>query len=568
MLDELNAQQRRAAEAPDGAMMIVAGPGTGKTKTLVARIGHLVGSGRARAEEILALSFTHKAAAEMRARLERVPGTAGVRVGTFHSVALELLGEDGREFVSEAERLEVLRGCKRPAGFAGLSVREVGLRLSRYKNAMESDAALGELAAVYDAVLAERGKRDFDGVLVELAARLAAGLAMPWTQVLVDEFQDTSVVQYAIMRRLGERGNVLVIGDSRQAIYGFRGAGAGMFERFEEDYPGALRVALRANYRSGKAIVDLANEVFADDALVVQVEAAGRVRCVETLSDWGEADWVVGEIERLLGGTDLGRVDSGAQERAYRFGDIAVIYRTHRAARAVARKLAGLGLPYQVAGEDSPYGAPVVARVVACLRVLGGEEAGDGGGLTPAELDELAAGVAGERRPSVLVGLVAERLGAMDEDERAAVAQLAGTLVRFDGRPEGLGEAVAYLRDLEAAEFYDPAAEAISLLTIHAAKGLEFPVVFVIGVNEGVLPHLRADGAHDIDEERRLFYVATTRAKERLELVYARERGGQKVAPSRFLDGLSVARVVDPAIAGQLRKRTQIRAKRAQGTLF
>jgi superfamily I DNA/RNA helicase len=590
-LAELNEAQRRAATAETEAVMIVAGPGTGKTKTLVARVAWLLESGRARPEEVLAITFTVKAAAQLRERLAALAGPAaeGARVGTFHAVALGCLDEDGREFVSDAERLAVIRGLERPAGLRGLSARELALRISRYKNVgagdgeggedggapTHEDAAVARLARTYSAALEERGRRDFDDVLIEMNAWLATGPELPWRYVLVDEFQDTSEVQYEIARRLAARGNLFVIGDPRQSIYGFRGAGAGMFDRLARDYPGHAQVTLEANYRSGAEIVRYANGVFAgqDELAPQRRDGPGRVRVVETLNEYREADWVVEQIEAAVGGTDFARVDSGGEDGGYRFGDVAVVYRTHRAALAVARRLAASGLPYQVAGGDGPYGQPGLRQVVAAMRVLGGEAAeavAAETGVTAVELGALAAPLRGveEARPSELAGRLAARLGLEAADDRLAMAQLAGVLVRFDGRPDGLTAAAAYMRDLEVAEFFDPAADAITLLTIHAAKGLEFPVVFVVGAHDGGLPHLRADGANDLDEERRLFYVAVTRAKERLEISYSRERAGQKVAASRFLDGLTVRPVVDPGLADQARKRSQARARRAQGSLF
>lgn len=569
-LEGLNEAQRRAVEAPDGPVMIVAGPGTGKTKTLVARIAWLLETGRAAPEEILALTFTNKAAAEMRERLQGVLGAnAGVRVGTFHAVGLEALGADARTFVTEAERLWIIRELPRPAGLEGLAARELALRISRYKNggAGQDDEAVRRLAKSYDAALAERSLRDFDDVLTAWRDGLVNdGAKAAWRYVLIDEFQDTSPVQYEIARLL--EAHLFVIGDPWQSIYGFRGAGVGMFDQFAADFPAHVAVKLEVNYRSQAAIVRLANEIRGGDPLVGFWTQPGRARIIETLSAASEAELVLGEIERLLGGTDLGRVDGALEDGQYRFSDIAVIYRTHRAARAMVRRLAASGLPYQVVGGDGPYGQAPVRKVIEVLRAVGGDAATEPAGLSNLEVEQLVVAAPADVAPSELVGWVAAALGIDDEDNRLALLGLVAALVRFDAEPDGRARAARYLAQLEDHEFYDPAAEAITLLTIHAAKGLEFPVVFVIGAHEGGLPHLRADGQNDLDEERRLFYVAVTRARERLEVVHARERDGQKVAASRFLDGLSAERLVDPMMARLSRKRATNRAKRAQGTLF
>jgi superfamily I DNA/RNA helicase len=565
-LEGLNAEQRRAVEAPDGPVMIVAGPGTGKTKTLTARIVWLLEQG-VPAGEILALTFTRKAAAEMRQRVEVLVRDGELpEITTFHALALNIAGVDERAFASNVERHEIVRGLKLPAEWRGVGRRELGLRLSNYKNRLEpASGAMADLVAQYDAALRERGRRDFDDLLRAAFEQLQPSDEVARRKyVLIDEFQDTNEVQYELAKRLEGEGGLFVIGDPRQSIYGFRGASGYVFEQFSQDFSGALVVNLRINYRSAPELVAAGNAVFGAGAdLVAGVTAGGRARAMETLNEYSEAAWIVAEIESAVGGTDLLKA-SGIEPVAAGFRDFAVVYRTHRSAQALVRRLDDSGIPFQVAGEGSPYERPPVADVVAVLRRLAGGGAAET--LEDEWLHHELEPLVGNISVADLAEQAAGHLGVMRDDEsRRELERLMSVSVRFG---TDLRKAVRYYDELAESEYYDPAAEAVTLTTIHAAKGLEFEHVFVLGAEEGLLPFVRPGLASDVDEEQRLFYVSVTRAKRRLDILHVRDRGNEQRRPSRFLDGLPLERMVDPDMAALIRKRRIGRAKRAQGTLF
>jgi len=369
-----------------------------------------------------------------------------------------------------------------------------------------------------------------------------------------------------------------VIGDPRQSIYGFRGASGGVFERLATDFPEARQVTLTLNYRSAPELVAVGNAVFGEEARLEAVRTdPGQARVMEVLNEYQEAAWVVDQIEAGVGGTGM-LAASGDEPEAASFRDYAVVYRTHRAAATLTRRLAESGLPYQVAGEGSPYERPEIRDVVTALEQLVGAEAAASTGVSGSEFlaadDPGGAWLWDDVRPLVgqasvaeLVRVIAERIGGFDEPaKRQELAQLAAVMVRFGSDARA---AVRYLAELRESDYYDPVAEAVTLTTIHAAKGLEFEHVFVLGAEEGLLPHARPGaGPADVDEEQRLFYVAVTRAKRRLDVLHARERGGRAARVSRFVRGLPAERLVDPDLAKQERKRTLARVKRAQGTLF
>lgn len=581
-LSELNPEQRQAAEAGNGPVMIVAGPGTGKTKTLVCRLVYLIISGQAKASEILALTFTNKAAKEMQARTKQLlkEPAAQPRIATFHALSYELMSSHHQQpltFIPEGERLAIIGELRKTAALKQFTTRELAMRISRVKATPDQpeDAAVVNLAASYTKVLRQKGVYDFDDLLLQAHdllkrdAEMRGQLQTRYRYVLVDEFQDTNEVQYSLLCLINNTGNILVIGDPRQSIYGFRGARARIFSRFAADFPTCQTITLTQNYRSAPAVVALGNAIFPDaPPLRAQQLGDGVVQAVQVLNEYTEAAWVINQIEQAMGGTDLLRSHAlvGHESAPYRFADFAILYRTHRIARHLQRAFGDSGLPYQVAGEASPYEQSTVQRIIEVLRRHTFSHAPLPSGFSDAQFAALAARLSG-KRVSELAAQIASELGLMQEkpELKRDLQQFIGMLVRFDD--QDTKAFLAYHDVIAEQYFYDPAADAISLLTIHAAKGLEFKRVFLLGAEEGVLPHEQADS----DEERRLFYVAATRAKQRLDILYTKNRGAQPRLPSRFvreLPATTLPRVVDSAMDAQLKRAEARRQKRRQATLF
>lgn len=568
VVEHLNDQQRSAATAADGPVVIAAGPGTGKTKTLVARIAHLVESG-VKPGQILAVTFTKKAASEMANRV--VLGVAEKpHITTFHALCNELLQQE-TPFVTDAVRLQIVKSLSRPKSLKDISARELGLVISRAKNMVAiDDPDTAKVVKTYNDALAEANVRDFDDLLLEayqyLQTDKTARQAMQdrYRHILVDEFQDTNRLQYEIIKLMLGHENIFVIGDANQSIYGFRGADKTIFDAFIADFPNCTKVTLTTNYRSVPQVVHLSNAIFPDDPnLEPHSQDAGLVRAVQVLNEYSEAEWVLGEIQRAIGGGDLLKAvsdDSRATHR--RLSDFAVLYRSRPAASTFQKLLSESGLPFQVVGDGSPYDQPQIQAILALMR-----------GATNGQPVQLEGYGSSEQRlleqelakvESALPGAMAEKImRIMDIKTSPAMQQFAGALVRFKDVPSAL----AYFEDIGEHGFYDASADAITLLTIHASKGLEFPYVFIIGAEEGILPSGRAE----LDEERRLFYVAATRARERLEITHAKNRKGQKAETSRFITELStdvLKRHTDPKIEDQTRRIAKRIAKNSQTTLF
>jgi superfamily I DNA/RNA helicase len=565
VLDGLDPDQRAAATAA-GPLLIIAGPGTGKTRTLTHRIAHQVTELGRPAGQFLAITFTRRAAQEMRDRLAGlVPGPVGVAAGpadeltvtTFHGLGLRILREH-----PEAAGLPPSFGVADEAALVRVATELTGSEREGRKLADDPagrPALRGELIA--------RGLVDFDG-LAELSAALlarepgiAAGLRARWPFVSVDEYQDIDPVQYGLLRALtGDGAGLTAIGDPDQAIYGFRGADVGIFGRFAADFPNATTVELTRNYRSSPAIVTAALQAVAPSTLVPGRAAAaaalasgkpepGDVSFHEAADEHAEAAWIAAAIDQLLGGASFHSLDSGRADGhghgKLGLSDIAVLYRTDAQASALGQALTRAGLPYQKRSHDLLARRPAVSDIMRQMALAGADPAAEVFGQLTAAVRALAA-ARGERDATVV-------------DIRAAGEVLAPLARRCGDDAERFRTEISLGAETDA---LDPRAEAVTLLTLHGSKGLEFDVVFLAGCERGLLP-LRRPGSGPLTpdetaEERRLLFVGMTRARGQLVLTCAGRRtryGAEETAGwSPFL--ASVSTELLGAVAAPRARRT------------
>ncbi|MEU5944297.1 UvrD-helicase domain-containing protein [Micromonospora sp. NPDC047465] len=530
LLDRLDAMQRVAASAPGGPLLIVAGPGTGKTRTLTHRIAYLCAELNVFPEQCLAITFTRRAAEELRHRLDGLLGPVAedVTVGTFHSLGLTILREN-----ADAVGL--------PADF----------RIADDAQRAEARAEAGADDAGYAALLRKQGLVDLDELLTLPVALLRADRKLVqryrerWRWIFVDEYQDVDEVQYELLRLLSPAdGNLCAIGDPDQAIYSFRGADVGYFLRFSQDFTDARLVRLNRNYRSSAPILAAAVQAIAPSSLVrgrrldparldPEAPLVGRYPAASVAD---EADFVVRTIDELVGGLSHRSLDSGridGRSTSLSFSDIAVLYRTDAQAAPIVDALARANIPVQKRSHDRLRDRPGVAAIARELRHADGLD-----GSLAARV-RLAGQVLAER---FAVPTLDSAGAVRPEDVRAAV-DLLTPLARRCG--DDLPLFLSQLATGAEVDALDPRAEAVTLLTLHAAKGLEFPVVFLVGAEDGLLP-LRWPGSTPDDdaiaEERRLFFVGLTRAQDRLYVTHAarRSRHGSErdCSPSPFLDAI------------------------------
>jgi DNA helicase-2/ATP-dependent DNA helicase PcrA len=627
LLEGLNPPQRDAVTSGEGPLLVLAGAGSGKTRVLTHRIAHLLATDQARAGEILAITFTNKAANEMRERVERLVGrrTRAMWLMTFHSACARMLRADAqrlgytRQFTiyDQADARRLVKRCLDELGVDPKRFTPAAIhnQISDAKNKLRDADDYGKLVGsffeqtvadvyrVYERELHRMNAMDFDDLLVravnvlELFQEVRDRYSTAFRHVLVDEYQDTNHAQYRWLQLLtSEHRNLMVVGDDDQSVYSFRGADIRNILDFEDDYPDAHVVRLEQNYRSTQTILSAANAVVAHNrgrkskSLWTDVGQGDAIRVRELEDEHAEARYVAGEIERL--------VDEGAART-----EIAVFYRTNAQSRVLEDTLVRREVAYQVIGGTKFYDRAEIKDALAYLnlllnpqdvgaftRIANSPKRGLGatsltrvvGWANTAGVPVWDAAVEPEAVPGL--GTAAQKalgrfMGTMrvlrERAERnVPVAELVEELLRETGYTEALEaertiEAQGRIENLEelveVAREYDGTAEepslgdflqqvalvsdadtigdgegAVTLMTLHTAKGLEYPIVFMIGCEEGVFPHSRALDEGGLEEERRLAYVGITRAMRELHITYARTRNvfGARTygARSRFVD--------------------------------
>jgi DNA helicase-2/ATP-dependent DNA helicase PcrA len=658
ILKGLNPAQLEAVKAIQGPVLVLAGPGSGKTRVLAHRIAYLLGAEHNNPRAVMAVTFTNKAAQEMRERIRRLLGEAvpvstgwrGLTLGTFHSICARILRQEATEaglsanyvIYDDGEQLTAVRQVLRDLKLDDKLYRPEAMRaaISRAKNelirpeAFESNTYWGEVARRvylrYEELMMTNSALDFDDLLARAVflfrerPEVLRRYQERYQFILVDEFQDTNTAQYELVSMLAsEHHSLFVVGDEDQSIYGFRGADYRNVQRFREDFPEAKVILLEQNYRSTQTILDTANAVIARNVhrtpkqLRTNRGAGLEVIIHEAYDESDEARFVAETVQRLV------------SQRQARLGDCAVMYRTNAQSRPLEDAFVARGMPYQLVGGTRFYQRKEIKVALAYLRLVHnpadnigmarvinepprgiGEKTVSALATWSAELGLPMAGglalVAGDLQSSWLPKDLATRvaevpqhpfsraaqrsltafyrllgswLAARDnltvaelldrlteesgyatwlrdgteegEDRWANVQELRSVAAHYDDFPPDL-RLTAFLEEVALVSDQDELPEErerVTLLTVHAAKGLEFPVVFIVGLEENIFPHSRSmEDPSQMEEERRLMYVGITRAKDRLYLVRAFRRmlyGRNQInEPSRFFRDVASARIV------------------------
>lgn len=566
--EALNEKQRIAAEIIDRRIAVAAGPGTGKTKTLIARILYLLEQRNVGPGEITAVTFTNQAARELKERLMLQAGSrrniSRMHIGTFHSICLDFLKKQGRKiFLADTSVLTEI--AKELCGEYGLSFTPAQLlnkiSLAKTRAVSGQEELLPQLLQSYQERLHSQGLYDFDDLLTETIkicresheSRKKQTWERGFSYLMVDEFQDISPIQYELILEWNKNGKELfVIGDQDQSIYSFRGSDSRCFTKMMEEYPETRLISLENNYRSTGHILDSALAVISNNPgmerkLKPWKEKGIPVRIVEASSKNAEAVFAAKEINRLVGGMDmLEAQDYFAQkgkagQRSFR--DIAVLYRTHHQARLLEKCLQKEGIPYIVRGREGFLENPLVQGTISFFCSLSEpehpayrEEAVKK--LWNLEDSQISSGIYEEMavryekkwkrtKPKKLIQQWAEDLN-LAEDKN--LQMLADMTIFYNSTQEFLDAVrLGEEGDLKRCGGKSYHGDAVSLMTLHASKGLEFPVVILFGMEKGEVPLEREENPADVEEERRLFYVGMTRAREELILTFAEE-------PSAFLE--------------------------------
>ena len=611
LLKGLNEPQRRAVECPGGPLLVLAGAGSGKTRVLTHRVAWLIAASGVKPHEVLAITFTNKAANEMKGRIESLVGAIArtMWVSTFHAACARILRREATQLgymqnftiYDAGDQVRVVRRCLKqldydikrfpPKGIHAIisSAKNQLIGPQQFTEIVESfhDETVAKVYELYQQKLFANNAMDFDDLImltVELFDRFPERLRHyqhGFRHVLVDEYQDTNHAQYSLVNMLGkEHRNICVVGDDDQSIYSWRGADIRNILDFEKDYPETTVIKLEQNYRSTQTILSAANHVVTNNRdrkskkLWTDIGEGEPVRVAELADEHAEARFVAGEISRLR------------QEEGVPASGVAVFYRVNAQSRVLEDIFVRYGIDYRVIGGtkfyeraeikdalsylllmDNPADSVSFNRVVntpkrgvgqATVTVLNGYA--DAQGISMLEASARAADISGLRPAAVRSLQVFHKLimGLVENIGTAPVAQIvedmltasgyfeslqAERTIEAEGRIENLQELVGvaaeydnrspdgslreFLQEISLYTDVDKLAEEkenITLMTMHNAKGLEFPVVFIIGAEEGVFPHSRSLEEQNLEEERRLCYVAMTRARQRLYFSYANTR--------------------------------------------
>jgi len=639
-MENLNTAQKSAVTHCGSPLMILAGPGTGKTRTLTHRIAFLIAVRRVSPENILAVTFTNKAALEMRERVEALltsappsPGTLPT-IGTFHGFCLNILRTVESKYhiiIDEHDRQRLIQAAFEKNGGrasgAGLSVRRLSDLITRAKQYLwgpendfgslvdgEAERALKRIYRTYQEMLAAEGLLDYDDLIMNTVRHLETNPAFcrrlidRYHHILVDEYQDVNPAQYRLIRMLCPSNKTLfVIGDPDQSIYGFRGADTACFSQFVKDYPEGQVIHLNRNYRSVATILDAAHQVIRRHSLnTPEVRAYSNIQGVKTLTvmetptERSEAVAVGRIIESMVGGfgfqsIDFGGADATPGERERAFSDFAVLYRSHVQGKFLSKILQDAGIPCQLVHRETASGHPGILELASLSKLVSRKGVMNDFdricrlpffGWDESRLTSFKNWFYAVEAPlDSLLWNDSTATHEMPGDVKERFFQTRNLLqdLRKHVREKSLGEALTVLKDLTGlqevldaspertaaferlrqkaarlslehsgdlftaaaletdADLHDGKAQKVTLMTFHASKGLEFPVVFIVGCEDGFVPFRRPDNhCEDLAEECRLFYVGMTRARDQLFLLSAR---------SRIVRGKLEKRMLSPFIA-------------------
>lgn len=638
---KLNQDQQKAVNHESDPLIIDAGPGTGKTRTLTHRIAHLISNKKINPQDILAVTFTNKAAEEMGQRIVKLLGSDQdlPLTATFHSLCLKILTDNNRmsdfSIIDDDEQKYILNraihaSVYNPKAHDIQPKKIINIILLAKQQMVDPDdvdyfknqdrlwPVIQNVYRKYQHLLAVQGIMDYEDLIIEtirlfeLDPLVLQGYQKRYQHILIDEYQDLNPVQYRLVRLLSPAGkNLFVIGDPNQSIYGFRGSDLVFFNRFIQDFPNSKRIQLRQNYRSTQSILDAGFQVIIDkhrsddDTIKIfsNIQGTQTLGIMEAGTEKAEAVAVGKQIENLVGGMGFYSIDYGKTgirdgKDAYAFSDFAILFRTRRQAQVMLEVLEDAGIPCQLVGRSNPLNEKGINPVMAMLKIVEGSGSyydlvklvrqgiiGIGkktldrfitwgiekGFSLPEALRQIhrhpIRGIQAERQRKLCdlatrMRTIEKSTANMSLNERVDhIIDQAKDLLNSKHKDfaetlqERFGQLLNQYKDKSRDVFfsrialqsdtdeYDSRVEKVSLMTMHTSKGLEFPVVFITGCEDGLIPYHRPEQtANNPEEERRLFYVAMTRAGERLYLTYSKNRNihgvSKTMIPSPYIDDI------------------------------
>ncbi len=632
----LNPLQQQAVTFTNGPLVIIAGPGTGKTHTLVEKIRYLIKHENIDSKKILALTFTKKAAQEMRERVHQTILSHSLpQIATFHSFAYPYVCKTfpNYDLISNVQKKELVKTI---AQKTKLSLRTIEKYISNHDIKIQNQSkSYQTIQKTYTKLLQKKKLFDYNDILLR-SLEIFQKKSPYFQTILVDEFQDTNSLQYQMIKLLSSNAqHVCIIGDPKQSIYAFRGAMPQHFSVFKHDFPDYKEIVLQNNYRSTENIVQLSTHIFPEYKLKSNIQKRGTVHFVTTRNEYTEIDYVIRSINQHVGGTDFFQASAYHTQdtRKTQFSDFAIMYRYHALNTVLQNKLHTSGIPYQVIGGNSMYEQDEIQFLLTILQIIHSVEEKNEANLfsqnktlfemffhSPildlqqkdinmliqkieqevlflytkynTELEHIVSSLQQlisikKNKNFSLTDLVNQAIQSFNLQEKlknkeqklSNLQQFCNALVAFQKKSDALGAFLSYIQYLEKHEYYDKTSNKVTLMTIHAAKGLEFKHVYIIGFEQGIIPFstqkTRSISYTQLDEqkeeERRLLYVAVTRAKRHLTLLRPLYRYKQKTKPSifqKFFPPKLVEYIKDDTLIQWEKKQKKIQKQKQQMKLF
>lgn len=554
---KLNTLQKKAVENLDTHSLIIAGPGTGKTFTLTSKIQYLLRNQGTSAEAIVALTFTKRAAHQMEQKLKKISPLPFI--DTFHAFCFAYLQERSGDIrlIDNSSRNEIIKTLAKSSQFSKVksfeSIKKTDLshlislwKINDYLVGIEKNKKV--LIDSYNQTLESEKLLDYEDLLIK-AHQILKHKPLNFDWILVDEFQDTNLLQYKIMKLLTKSGKLFVIGDPKQAVYAFRGSNPEIFERFSNDFAKVKVYNLEKNYRSLPDVVRASNNIFPESQALTAKEGktGGEVKIITTYSDSTQADWIVDFINQKLGGLDLNEAsefDNSKSETT--FSNFALLFRTHRKKQLVERRFIDSGIPYQIVGKDALYTQKEIRFLIDLLYLIQAGQTGE-----KESVDKYSKTV---RKNSLykknidLSVLLSALQNKNNEDLISKLLQVFKIRENIENNRiknyylyefqnlftsfEDIFSFIDFFENLAIKNYYDESFDKVTFISMHSAKGLEFDWVFICDFTDGTIPYTTGNNV-DLEEERRLFYVSFTRAKKGVFLLFPKYSKDKKPI-SRF----------------------------------
>jgi len=579
-MEELNQLQQKAVELILKPLLVIAGPGSGKTKVLVSKLEYLINKRNIPPEKILLLTYTKKACDELISKIKNKINLSNLNIFTFHSLAYKILisqSNSNIKIISEAERSKLIQTIfkkfiKFNLQYKILPLKELKLIISNAKKTGKvKNIFFEKILEKYNEYLSKNNLVDFDDLILKASKILKKQVPkkFQYDYILIDEFQDTSESEYTFVKNLiQEKTKITVVGDPNQSIYNFRGSSSEIFQKFKNDFLDSVEINLNINYRNPQKIINLAENIVSNKYPQTSANNfTGNISLIETLDPYSQADFVINKITQQIGGIDFNNASNETNEN-FNFSDFAVLFRTHFESKILIEKFNNANIPFYTGQEELFSQNPVIRFILNHLKAYLNNYKDIGNYIEGIKINKFLNLDFGNLNIKKIINIIIKKYNLAELIEDNFMIELN----YFSNIYKNLSieKFVKLIENIKDENDYINYSNKVSLLTLHSSKGLEFKNVFIISFNKGIIPYLHKEKI-EIEEEKKLFYVGLTRASKNLFIVYMKEKLNKAIKISEFekyFNDNSAEKIVDPRINFLKKRKEKYKAKKSQMQLF